>query len=152
LRRESWGFLEPWEPRHPVDPCGAEWFRGYLRGGQAESGERLLVCRRDDGVVLGSFSLHMIARGPFQNAVLSYWVGERHAGRGFMSEGLELVKRRAFGTLRLHRLEANIQPDNGPSIALVRRAGFRLEGYSPRYIRIRGRWRDHERWALLADE
>ncbi len=62
------------------------------------------------------------------------------------------VPNRAFGELGLHRLEANIQPDNAASIALVRKPGFRLEGYSPRYLKIAGRWRDHERWAILAEE
>jgi ribosomal-protein-alanine N-acetyltransferase len=60
--------------------------------------------------------------------------------------------RRAFGAMRLHRLEANIQPGNRESIRLVRRLGFRREGFSPRYLKIRGRWRDHERWAIVNEE
>jgi ribosomal-protein-alanine N-acetyltransferase len=69
-----------------------------------------------------------------------------------MSEGLELLLRHVFRSLRLHRVEANIQPANAPSIALVRRAGFRLEGRSPRYLKIGGRWRDHERWAITRED
>jgi ribosomal-protein-alanine N-acetyltransferase len=69
-----------------------------------------------------------------------------------MREGIRLTLRHAFGPLKLHRLEANIQPDNAPSLALVKGAGFRLEGYSPRYLKIGGRWRDHERWAILAED
>jgi ribosomal-protein-alanine N-acetyltransferase len=69
-----------------------------------------------------------------------------------MSEGIQLVLRHSFGALGLHRLEANIQPGNEPSIALARGAGFRLEGFSPRYLKIDGKWRDHERWAILAEE
>ena len=69
-----------------------------------------------------------------------------------MSEGLGLLLRLAFRRLRLHRLEANIQPGNAQSIALVRRAGFRREGLSPRYLKIGGRWRDHERWAITVEE
>lgn len=68
-----------------------------------------------------------------------------------MSEGLRLVLRHAFGPLGLHRLEANIQPKNRSSIRLVRRAGFRREGFSPRYLRVLGRWRDHERWAITVE-
>ena len=67
-----------------------------------------------------------------------------------MTEGLTLVIGKAFGALGLHRLEANVQPDNDASIRLVRRLGFRREGYSPRYLKINGRWRDHERWAILS--
>jgi ribosomal-protein-alanine N-acetyltransferase len=69
-----------------------------------------------------------------------------------MARGLRLVLAQAFGTLGLHRVEANIQPHNARSIALVRRLGFRLEGYSPQYLQIQGAWADHERWALRADE
>ena len=43
-------------------------------------------------------------------------------------------------------------PHNEASIASVRSAGFRKEGYSPGYLKIAGEWHDHERWALLADE
>ena len=69
-----------------------------------------------------------------------------------MAEGLELVLRHCFRRLKLHRLEANIQPDNERSKLLVQRAGFRYEGYSPRYLKIGGRWRDHERWAITRED
>jgi [ribosomal protein S5]-alanine N-acetyltransferase len=69
-----------------------------------------------------------------------------------MTEALSLAIGQAFGDLGLHRLEANIQPGNAASLALARRLGFRREGFSPRYLCIAGRWRDHERWALLSDE
>ena len=78
-------------------------------------------------------------------------VGAPYARRGYATEALELVVRFAFGKLKLHRIEANIQPDNVASLALARRAGFQREGYSPRYLKIGGRWRDHERWAILAE-
>jgi len=69
-----------------------------------------------------------------------------------MREALVAVLRLAFGPLRLHRVEANIQPRNRASIDLVRSLGFRREGYSRRYLKIGGRWRDHERWALLVED
>ena len=75
-----------------------------------------------------------------------------YANQGYMREGIELVLREAFLNLRLHRIEANIQPGNHASIALARGAGFSREGFSPRYLKIGGRWRDHERWAILADD
>ena len=69
-----------------------------------------------------------------------------------MRAALQLVLDQAFGPLALHRVEANIQPGNAPSVALARGAGFRLEGFSPRYLLIGGRWRAHERYAITAED
>ena len=69
-----------------------------------------------------------------------------------MYAGLAQTLNYAFGDLKLHRLEANIQPANGPSIRLVQSLGFRLEGLSPKYLKVSGRWRDHERWAILKED
>lgn len=74
-----------------------------------------------------------------------------YARRGLMTEALRQTCAHAARELSLHRLEANIQPENHASIALVRRVGFQKEGYSPRYLKIGGAWRDHERWALLLE-
>src|SRR4051812_45576180 len=129
--------------------------REALEGWMARPRERwagFVACRRDDGAIVGVFNLSEIVRGLFQSAYSSYYAHAAYAGQGYMSEGLELLLREAFGPLRLHRLEANIQPGNSASIALVRRAGFRLEGVSPRYLKIGGRWRDHERWAITRED
>ena len=106
----------------------------------------------ENGDLVGIFTISQIVRGYFQSAYLGYYANARHAGKGLMAEAMALVLDHAFGPLSLHRLEANIQPGNAPSIALARGAGFRLEGYSPRYLLIGGRWRDHERYAITADE
>jgi [ribosomal protein S5]-alanine N-acetyltransferase len=90
-------------------------------------------------------------RGAFQSAYLSFYVAAAHAGEGFMCEGVGAVLGRAFGVHRLHRVEANIQPGNRASIGLVNTLGFSREGFSPRYLKIGGRWRDHERWALTRE-
>lgn len=154
LRKESWEFLRPWEPapNEGIDPCGATWFRALLESSLRADTERLIVEHSAKQEILGLFSISQIFRGPFLSAYVGYWVGERHAGRGYMTEAFRLLLDFAFDELDLHRLEANIRPDNAPSIALVQRMGFRKEGYSPRYLRIDGEWRDHERWAILADE
>ena len=110
------------------------------------------VCRVEDGAIVGSINLSQIFGGGFRSAYLGYYVGERFAGRGYMTEALQLMLRYAFEELRLHRLEANIQPGNIASLALIKRAGFVREGYSRRYLKIGGRWRDHERWAILAEQ
>jgi ribosomal-protein-alanine N-acetyltransferase len=108
------------------------------------------VRRADDDALVGCIEVTQIVRGPFRSAYLGYYAFAGHARQGLMREGLQQLVRLAFSKLGLHRLEANIQPENLPSIALVKACGFRKEGYSPRYLKIRGRWRDHERWAIVA--
>ena len=93
-----------------------------------------------------------IVRGALRSGFLGYGVVAAHAGRGYMTEGTQLVLARAFSELRLHRLEANVQPGNRASIALVRRCGFVREGLSERYPKLGGQWRDHERWAIRAEQ
>jgi [ribosomal protein S5]-alanine N-acetyltransferase len=115
------------------------------------SRHRLLVRRRADDAIVGVVNVNEIVRGSFQSAYLGYYAFRPHAGQGYMTEGLALVLRHAFGELGLHRLEANIQPGNRHSRELVRRLGFRKEGFSPRYLKIGGRWRDHERWAIVRE-
>jgi ribosomal-protein-alanine N-acetyltransferase len=100
--------------------------------------------------LVGIVNVSEIVRGAFRSGYLAYYVFRPYERRGLMTEGVRLVVRDAFRRLGLHRLEANVQPGNRASIRLVRRLGFRREGYSPRYLKIQGRWRDHERWARLA--
>ena len=127
-------------------------FANYINQCNRDDFEAIFVCRKEDGCIVGAINLSQIVRGVFKSAYLGYQAGAAFAGHGYMTEGIRLVLRRAFGAMRLHRLEANIQPFNMASIALVKRAGFKKEGYSPRYLKINGRWRDHERWALLAED
>lgn len=111
----------------------------------------LLVCRREDGRIAGVINISNIVMGLFRSGYLGYYAFSGCERQGLMREGLQAAIRHAFKALKLHRLEANIQPGNTASIALARTCGFRCEGYSPRYLKIAGRWRDHERWAIVAD-
>ena len=108
--------------------------------------------RTETGELAGAITISEIVRGTFRSAYLGYYAFAPHHHRGYMTLGLQAVVGRVFGELRLHRLEANIQPDNIASRRLVRRLGFRKEGLSPRYLKVRGRWRDHERWALTVED
>jgi ribosomal-protein-alanine N-acetyltransferase len=111
-----------------------------------------LVARETAGArIVGVVNISNIVLGAFRSAYLGYYGMAWCAGRGLMTQAVDLAVRHAFDTLGLHRVEANIQPGNTRSIALVRRLGFSCEGFSPRYLRIGGEWRDHERWARLAD-
>lgn len=143
---------------HP--PSTPARFAAFVRRfGRFATGDRLaathvglLVCRCEDDAIVGVFNIGEIVRGLFQSAYIGYYAFAPHAGAGYMSEGLELALVYAFRLLKLHRVEANVQPTNRRSLDLVRRAGFVREGYSRRYVRIAGRWRDHVRLALLAED
>lgn len=126
-------------------------FAAYLARCRQADFVGLVVCRVEDEAIVGSVNLSQIARGGFQSAYMGYQVFAPFDGQRYMTDAMPLVLRMVFGQLRLHRVEANIQPGNAASIALVRRAGFEKEGYSPRYLKIAGRWRDHERWAITAE-
>ena len=146
LARGSRRFHRPWVYPPTTAPAVARWIReaGPTR-------HRLLVCRHADGAIVGVVNVSEIVRAAFQSAYLGYYAFRPHAGQGYMTEGLTLVLRHAFRRLGLHRLEANVQPGNLFSRKLVRRLGFRKEGFSPRYLKVGGRWRDHERWAIVRE-
>lgn len=133
----------------PTEPAQ---FDEYLKRSKQPDAACFLICRQEDGAIMGSIALSQIFRGGFLSAYLGYQIGAEFARRGYMTEAIQLMLRHAFIDLKLHRIEANIQPGNVASIALVKRAGFVLEGYSPRYLKICGRWRDHERWAILVED
>ncbi len=124
----------------------------YASGDPAASDAALVALRAVDGAPVGVFNFSNIVRGAFRSAFLGYYAFAPLAGHGYMSEAMALVLDHAFGPMKLHRVEANVQPDNARSIALVERIGYTREGYSRRYVKIAGRWRDHVRLALLAED
>lgn len=132
---------------HPPTDAGS--FAAWRQRGERPDIEQFLICRRSDDALAGFVNLNNIVTGNLQSAALGYAAFLPHDGQGLVSDGVAQALQVAFTMLRLHRLEANIQPGNEPSRALVRRLGFTLEGYSPGYLRVGGEWRDHERWALL---
>ncbi len=144
--RLSRAFHKPWThtPRFPSE------YHVWLSRMQQASNQAFLVCRCDTNAIVGVISITGIVHGLLRSAWLGYYVFAGHERQGLMREGLQLVIRHAFKALKLHRLEANIQPDNAASLALVRSCGFSKEGFSPRYLKIGGRWKDHERWAIVA--
>jgi len=156
LRRES-AFLDavsasttlhaPWVS----PPATPEHYRAYVRRMRLPTHIGHLVVG-GNGVLAGVININEIVRGVFRSGYLGYYAFVPVAGQGYMRAGLRAVLSRAFGEYRLHRLEANIQPGNDRSRALVKSLGFRLEGYSPNYLEIGGAWRDHERWALTWED
>jgi len=147
LARASVELHEPWI----YVPSTPQEFEAYLQRFNQGVGEGTVICARDSGAITGFVNINEIIRGPYQRATVGYGAFVPYAGKGYMSEGFELLFKFAFDDLNLHRLEADIQPGNAASVKLAKRVGFRYEGFSPGFVHIRGEWRDHERWAFTSD-
>jgi ribosomal-protein-alanine N-acetyltransferase len=144
--RRSRKLHRPWTK----PPTTRAEFRRFLAGAHDERRRSWLVCVRATGEIAGVVNVSEIVLGLFRSAYLGYYVFAGFERRGIMHAGLAAVVRHSFRTDGLHRLEANIQPTNRASIALAKSCGFVKEGYSRHYLKIGGRWRDHERWAIVA--
>jgi [ribosomal protein S5]-alanine N-acetyltransferase len=146
--RESTSLQHPWVSA----PDSDERYVAFLSRAAREDQGSYLVRHSECGALVGYVNINNIVAGALRSGYLGYAAFASHAGRGLMTTGLRAVVTDAFASLGLHRLEANIQPDNTRSLRLVQRLGFRREGFSPRYLMIDGEWRDHERWAVLAED
>jgi ribosomal-protein-alanine N-acetyltransferase len=156
LREESRAFLAPWEPIWPADDLAKLAFRRRVRRYQREirngTGYPFFVLSQDGETMLGGLTLAHVQRGVAQSAVLGYWMGERHANKGFMTSAVRGVVGFAFDTLHLNRVEAACLPHNAASIRLLEKVGFAREGYARRYLCIDGRWQDHILYGLVRDD
>ena len=131
-------------------PLTSEEFHTYIKRSQQDNQKCFLVL--EDSQIAGVFNINEIVRGCFQNAFLGFYAVSDFENQGIMSAGLKLVLKAIFEELQLHRIEANIQPENTQSINLVKKNKFRYEGFSPRYLKINGEWCDHEHWALTYED
>jgi [ribosomal protein S5]-alanine N-acetyltransferase len=132
-------------------PDTPEAFDGYLRRSRRADQACFLICRTEDNDIAGVVNVSAIVRGAFQSAYLGYYAFSPHARKGYVREGLELTVRYAFEELDLHRLEANVRPENVASIQLIRSLGFEPRSRSPRYLFLDGEWRDHIGYVRLRE-
>lgn len=155
LRETSRPFLTPWEPTWPADDLTRSAYRRRLRryaeDQRTDQAYALFLFRRRDEVLVGGLTLANLRRGVAQAGSLGYWIGTPYAGHGHMTAAVRALLPFAFGTLRLHRLEAACIPTNAASIALLEKTGFSREGYAREYLCINGVWQDHLLYARLAD-
>lgn len=133
-------------------PDRLEKFKSYVARNESVTNECFVICRVSDGGIVGAVNLSQIFRKAFQNAYLGYSLGVKYTGKGYMTEAVNLILRFAFKDLKLHRVEANVQPENQASIAVLMRCGFTKEGFSRKYLKIAGKWRDHERFAIIKED
>jgi ribosomal-protein-alanine N-acetyltransferase len=153
LRSRSRAFLEPWEPLWNEDELTRRAFRQRVKRAETEAeGDEayaFLIFRMADNALLGGVTLGLVRRGVAQACTMGYWIGEPHAGQGYMTRAVRAVSTYAVSDLHLRRIEAACLPTNEPSRRLLERVGFQREGYARQYLCIAGRWEDHLLYALL---
>ena len=150
--RASRALHGPWTKPPSTKARYEAWVARFAPRGEMPTHAGYLLLRNEDHAILGVFNFSEIVRGAFMSAYLGYMGFLPHAGQGYMTEGMALALDVAFRKLKLHRVEVNIQPTNARSLALAQRIGFTREGFSRRYVKIAGRWRDHVRYAILAED
>jgi [ribosomal protein S5]-alanine N-acetyltransferase len=133
-------------------PNGEDKYLRYIERINGKSQMGFFIKRLEDHQLVGVININEIVMGVFQSGYLGFYAFNKYSGQGLMSEGLSLVLGYYFNTLRLHRLEANIQPENEKSIHLIKRKKFRQEGFSLAYLKINGKWRDHARYAMTLED
>jgi len=159
VRNERW--LAPWEGRSPSMPP-ASWrdrhspavFALMLRNQrrEARAGRMLPFAVFVNGRLSGQVTVNSVVRGALDGGHVGYWVDERVAGRGVLPTALALVLDHCFGPVGLHRVEADVQPNNPASLRVVAKLGFIEEGRLRRYLFIDEDWRDHVAFSLLRDD
>jgi ribosomal-protein-alanine N-acetyltransferase len=156
LREASRDFLTPWEPTWPADDLTRASFRRrikrYSEDQRGDLAYPFFIFRRSDNVLVGGLTLTNIRRGCAQAASLGYWMGASYARKGYMTAAVGTLLPFAFGTLRLHRVEAACIPANAASIRLLEKNGFKREGFARQYLCIDGAWQDHLLYARLQDD
>jgi ribosomal-protein-alanine N-acetyltransferase len=155
LREHSREFLTPWEPTWPADDLSRSAFRRrirrYTEDLRTDQSYAFLIFRSTDGRLVGGLTLANVRRGVAQAGSLGYWMGLPYVRQGYMTSAVRAVIPFAFGTLRLHRLEAACIPTNTASIRLLENAGFVREGYAREYLCINGIWQDHLLYGRLKE-
>jgi ribosomal-protein-alanine N-acetyltransferase len=158
LANEEW--LRPWESTPPeqgwvtwADRHTVPGFHQLVRTQRsaARAGTQLPYALFVGGQLCGQINVSNVVRGAFNSAHLGYWVSRRVAGRGVMPTAVALVADHCFA-IGLHRLEANIRPENAPSIRVAEKVGFSSEGMRRRYLAIDGDYRDHLGYVLLSED
>lgn len=156
LRGASRGFLKQWEPTWPHDDLTRAAFRRrlkrYARDVREQTAYPFFVFRAEDECLVGGATISNVRRGVTQSCSLGYWTGQAFTRRGYMTDGVQAILNFVFDDLMLNRIEAACLPENTPSRGLLRKSGFREEGYARKYLKIDGTWRDHVLFAIVRSD
>lgn len=99
--------------------------------------------------LIGHIALYAIKRLPYSSAFVGYAMDEIYAGKGIVTEAVELVVQFAFEQVGLHRVEAYVSTENSASIRVLEKSGFQQEGLLRKLLYINGQWVDHYLYARL---
>jgi len=160
VRSRNSDWLAPWEASNPAPGGRLPNYRQMVASLnlQARQGSALpfVIAERIPGFqeprIVGQLTVSSIVWGSAMTATLGYWVDQARAGHGIAPTAVALATDHCFATLGLHRMEINIRPENGPSLRVVEKLGFRDEGYRPRFLHINGEWAGHRSFALTSEE
>src|SRR3954471_11368998 len=156
LRTRNRNFLEPWEPRRSETFFSVNGQRAEIERDRHEwAADRtyaFAIVEHAGGAMRGRIALANVVRGAWENATLGYFVDQAVGSRGYATEAVSLALDFAFGPCRLHRVQAAVMPKNARSRRVLEKNGFRHEGFSPRYLRLDGDWRDHNLFAITVEE
>ena len=157
VRTRCRDWLLPWEPRPAGAPYPSEDRTTFTTRCSMRERERQLGTGYGFGIFAmgrfaGEVNISSVARGPFPNAYVGYWIDQAQAGRGYVPEACVLLFRFAFEEVGLHRLQISIIPRNRPSRRVAQKLWLRGEGIALRYLEIDGRWEDHVRYAITSEE
>ena len=158
VRRRGGEWLTRWEPRPAAGiPDAVEDPRAFAARCGARDRERQMGSGYGFGVFVdgrfaGEVNLNNVQRGAFQNAYVGYWIDRALAGHGYTPEAVVTVFRFGFEDAELHRLQVAVVPRNKPSRRVAEKLALREEGTALRYLEINGRWEDHIRYAITAEE
>jgi ribosomal-protein-alanine N-acetyltransferase len=146
-------WLQPWEATLPGMHTGID-MRGSIRRllQQHREGGGYPFVMEYDGDIVGQLNIWGVMRGSLCSATIGYWVSERFAGHGITPTAVAMATDLGFAELGLHRIEICLRPENGPSLRVVQKLGFRYEGLRRRYIHIDGDWRDHLAFSLVRED
>jgi ribosomal-protein-alanine N-acetyltransferase len=158
VRQRNGDWLTVWEPsRQPHQPDPSTDRSAFASRCLQRDRDRTAGTAYQFGLfvgeqVIGEVNLNNVIRGAMQSATVGYWVDQRHAGRGYVAEGVVLLMQYAFEQLGLHRVEICIVPRNDRSRRVMEKLQIREEGLAERYLEINGVWEDHIRYAITGEE
>jgi ribosomal-protein-alanine N-acetyltransferase len=149
-------YLQPWEPLWSPGELERSSFvkrvRMFEKLSTNDEAYSFLIFKNENTEFIGELNISNIQRGIIQSCSIGYWIAKKYEGLGMMSESLELIKSFIFHQLKLHRIEAACLPHNSPSLKVLLKNGFKIEGTARKLLKINNKWQDHTVFSYLYED